>query len=50
MVGTAIAERFDIIAAKLATNLPGRIDEAKITRLPSKFMFISGTGFLADAS
>jgi hypothetical protein len=42
MVGTAIAQRFDMIAANFAAGLLGRMDEAKI-------MFIPGTGFLADA-
>ncbi|MGC2224296.1 MAG: hypothetical protein WA624_19095 [Methylocella sp.] len=45
-----MADRFVMIAANLATGLLGGMDEAKITRLHSKIMFISSTGFLADAS
>jgi hypothetical protein len=45
-----IAERFDMIAANLATGLLGRMDEAKITRVRSMIMLISGTDFLTDAA
>lgn len=50
MVRMAIAERFDMIAANLATGLLGRMDEAKITRVHSMIMSISGTDFLTDAA